>query len=77
MIENVFQITNPPTNSATPANARKKLVRMDSWLFSWPASVAAALEAVSATTPRGRIVATWSRSCCADTPGIALTSMLS
>ncbi len=34
MIENVFQITNAPTNSATPANTRKNVVRMDSCRFS-------------------------------------------
>ncbi len=77
MIENVFQITNAPTNNATPANTRKNLVRMESWLLIWLSWVAAALAAVRAVMLGGRMPATWSRNCCADTPADAFTLMLS
>jgi hypothetical protein len=75
MMEKVFQITKAPTNRATPANAAKKVVSTPSWLFSWRAAAAAALAAVTACTPGGRIRAISARSRSGLTPGAALTSM--
>src|SRR6516165_3546683 len=77
MIENVFQITNAPTNIATPANAAKKVVSTPSWLLSWRASAAEALAAVTACTPAGRTLATSARSRAGLTPATALTSIVS
>ena len=77
MMEKVFQITNAPVNSAIPANPRKKSVRMDSWLFSCAASLAAADAAVTAVTPAGSTAAIRSRSVAGDTPGAACTGIWS
>jgi hypothetical protein len=77
MIENVFQITKAPVNSAIPAKPRKKSVSTDSWLFSCCASLAAADAALTATTPDGRTRAIRSRSTEAVTPGDAATEIAS
>ncbi len=76
MMEKVFQITNAPTNMATPAKATKNVVSTPSWLLSWCASLADALADVTASIPAGKIAATWPRSCCGVTPATALTSIV-
>ena len=70
----VFQMTNDPTSSATPANTSSTVVKMPkaSWTESTAAS--AACSPVTASTPSGSSSAIRLRSSLASTPSSARTS---
>ena len=72
-IEKVFTIRKEPTTREIAAKTSRKTVRNEIALSRSLAASWAALSPVTASTPFGSTLATWSRRSCCETPGLAVT----
>ena len=77
VIERELAMTNAPTKSAIPPNARKNVRRNEMNSSVSAASVWACCAAVCTWVFGGRVLRIWAASCSSETPGLAATAISS